>query len=259
MSSTRLFAVWNVVWPPMIVFALAIGGWQLGVSLSGVASYLLPGPVDVASAAWNKRVDLLNASMLTALAASAGFLASLLIGVGLSIVFSMSRWLRSGCYPYAIVMQTVPVVAVAPLIVVWFGYGLQSVVLVAFIISLFPIITSTTSGLLAIDRDLLDLFELHNASRFQKLRKLSLPSSIPYILAGSRISAGMAVIGAIVGEFFLGLGAQRFGLGYLILQASNFTKTDELFAAVLASTGLGVAVFLLIQWSSETILSRWQG
>jgi len=246
-------------WPPVVVLATVICHWQLAVSLSGVASYLLPGPIEVAQAAWSKRADMCSASMLTAMAASGGFLASLLVGVSLSIAFSMSRWLRLGCYPYAIVLQTVPVVAVAPLIVVWFGYGLQSVVLVAFIISLFPIITSTTSGLLAIDQDLVDLFELHNASQLQRLTKLSLPSSVPFILAGARISAGMAVIGAIVGEFFLGLGVQRFGLGYMILQASNFTKTDELFAAVLASTGLGVVVFLLIQWSSQTILKRWQG
>lgn len=150
-----------------------------------------------------------------------------------------------------------PIVAIAPLIVVWFGYGFQSVALIAFIISLFPIITNATTGLTSIDRDLVDLFELHSANRWQVLFKLRLPSAVPYLVTGARVSSGMAVIGAIVGEFFAGYGGSQDGLGYVIMRATNLLKTDELFAAVIASTALGMAVFAVVNIAGATVLSRW--
>ena len=237
---------------------MVVGVWQAATQLLGVQRYLLPSPLHVGEAITEKFSVLLGAAMLTGVAALLGFVASLIVGVGVAVLFSMSRWVRAGFYPYAIFLQTVPIVAIAPLIVVWCGYGLQSVVLVAFIVSLFPIITNTTTGLLAVDRDLLDLFELYNARPAARLLKLKLPASIPYLVAGAKISAGMAVIGAIVGEFFLGFGS-RFGLGYLIMQSSSQMKTDELFAAVLASTLLGLLVFASVQCAGGVVLRRWGG
>lgn len=244
---------------PLIVFVAVLLIWQIAVAATGVERYLLPGPLDVAGAIYSEPGVLLSATTLTAAAAAMGFLASLVIGVAIAVTFSLSGWVRAGFYPYAIFLQTVPIVAVAPLIVVWFGYGLRSVTLVAFIISLFPIITNATTGLMSVDRDLLDLFELYNAGRAKRLLKLQLPASVPYIIAGAKISAGMAVIGAIVGEFFLGFGATRFGLGYLIMQASTQMKTAELFAAVFASTLLGVVVFIAVQMTGNRLLKRWSG
>ncbi|HUG66714.1 MAG TPA: ABC transporter permease [Pirellulaceae bacterium] len=255
MKSVREIA--PVVLPPVALFLLVVLAWQLVVRFGHIESYLLPSPLAVARAAWTKRTELCGALTLTAAGALCGFAASLIVGTLIAIAFSFSRIIKASCYPYAVFLQTVPIVAIAPLIVVWFDYGFQSVALIAFIISLFPIITNATTGLTNVDRDLVDLFELHNANRWQVLFKLRLPSAVPYLVTGARISSGMAVIGAIVGEFFTGYGATRFGLGYLIMQATNRMKTDELFAAVIASTALGMAVFTVVNIVGATVLSRW--
>ena len=246
-----------VVVPPLALLVIVVLAWQLAVQFGDIPSYLLPSPLAVVRAAWTQRVELSGALLLTAAGALCGFAASMVVGTLIAIAFSFSRLIKASCYPYAVFLQTVPIVAVAPLIVVWFDYGFQSVVLIAFIISLFPIITNATTGLTNVDRDLVDLFELHNASRWQVLFKLRLPSAVPYLVTGARISSGMAVIGAIVGEFFTGYGATRYGLGYVIMQATNLLKADELFAAVIASTALGMAVFTIVNVVGATVLSRW--
>jgi len=255
MKSVREIA--SILLPPIALFLFVVLAWQLAVQFGRIESYLLPSPVAVGRAAWAKRTQLCGALGLTAAGALCGFAASLVVGTLIAISFSFSRLIKAGCYPYAVFLQTVPIVAIAPLIVVWFDYGFQSVALIAFIISLFPIITNATTGLTNVDRDLVDLFELQNAGRWQVLFKLRLPSAVPYLVTGARISSGMAVIGAIVGEFFTGYGATRYGLGYLIMQATNLLKTDELFAAVIASTALGMAVFTIVNIVGATVLSRW--
>ncbi len=154
---------------------------------------------------------------MTAAAALLGLAASLVVGMLVAVAFSQSAIVRRSVYPYAIFLQTVPSVALAPLVIVWFGLGFRSVVIVAFIISLFPIITNATTGLLDLDHNLLELFTMASASRSQVLLKLRLPNSIPYLIAGAKISCGLSVIGApIVGEFMAGIGDGSFGLGYLI-------------------------------------------
>jgi len=255
MKSAREIA--PLVLPPIALFLLVIMSWHLVVRFGHIESYLLPSPLAVARVAWTKRAELFGALTLTAACALCGFAASLVVGTLIAVAFSFSRVIKASGYPYAIFLQTVPIVAIAPLIVVWCGYGFQSVALIAFIISLFPIITNATTGLTNVDRDLVDLFELHNASRWQVLFKLRLPSAVPYLVTGARISSGMAVIGAIVGEFFAGYGATRYGLGYVIMQATNQLKTNELFAAVIASTALGMAVFTIVNIVGATVLSRW--
>jgi NitT/TauT family transport system permease protein len=255
MKSAREIA--PLVLPPIALFLLVIMSWHLVVRFGHIESYLLPSPLAVARVAWTKRAELFGALTLTAACALCGFAASLVVGTLIAVTFSFSRVIKASGYPYAIFLQTVPIVAIAPLIVVWCGYGFQSVALIAFIISLFPIITNATTGLTNVDRDLVDLFELHNASRWQVLFKLRLPSAVPYLVTGARISSGMAVIGAIVGEFFAGYGATRYGLGYVIMQATNQLKTNELFAAVIASTALGMAVFTIVNIVGATVLSRW--
>ena len=243
--------------PPLllaIVFVLALDRL---VVLNETPAFLVPRPGEVARVAIQNSARLVGATGTTALAAFSGFSASLFLGTAIAFAFSQSRFIRISGYPYAIFLQTVPIVAIAPLIITWFGNGFQSVVIVAFIISLFPIITNATSGMLAVDPDLVDLFRLHRAGRLQIWIKLRLPAAVPQIMTGARTSSGLAVIGAIVGEFFAGYSRDQYGLGYLIMMTSSQLKTAELFAAVIASTLLGLAIFGAISLLSLTILSRW--
>jgi NitT/TauT family transport system permease protein len=162
-------------------------------------------------------------------------------------------------YPYAIFLQTVPIVGIAPLVVVWFGFGFQSVVVVALIISLFPIITNVSAGLTTIDRSLLELFEMHGASRWQTLTKLRFPSAVPFLVTGARTSAGLSVVGALVGEMFAGAGLNAVGLGSMIQQLNGQLDTPYLFAAILASTLLGLLIFGAVDLVGSWALGRWHG
>jgi NitT/TauT family transport system permease protein len=233
--------------------------WHAAVVTLGIKRYIVPLPLEVLQAGWQRRDALLSAATMTGEAAAAGFALSLIAGFMVACLFSQSRVIERSIYPYAIFLQTVPIVAIAPLIVAWFGYGFRSVVVVAFIISLFPVITNATAGLTAIDGNLLELFELAGASRWQLLVKLRLPSSVPHLVTGARVSAGLSVVGAIVGEIFAGAGADRSGLGYLIQQTSGHLRTDELFAAVVISAVLGMVIFGTVSGIGQLALKWWRG
>jgi NitT/TauT family transport system permease protein len=243
--------------PPVLFFVLVVAAWQVAVTWFDLPIYLLPSPWRVAREAVSERQAIVQATTMTAAAALCGFAASLVIGTLVGFVFSQSAAIRSSCYPYAIFLQTVPIVAIAPLIITWFDYGFHSVVLVALIISLFPIITNATAGMLAVDPPMLDLFRLYDASRWQVLFRLRLPNSVPYLVVAAKTSSGLAVVGAIVGEFFVGAGMNRFGLGFLIRQKLEQLRTAELFAAVIASAVLGVAIFAVVSLTGTTVLARW--
>lgn len=247
------------VLPPLLVFAGVLLIWQLLCMAFAVPAYLVPTPTRVAVAAIANAGPLASATGLTAAAAVLGLLISLLLGTAIAVVFSQSRLLARSLYPYAIFLQTVPVVAVAPLIVIWFGTGLASVVLVSVMISLFPVITNGTTGLTRVDPQFLELFAMRDASRLQVLLKLRLPGAVPYLVTGAKTSSGLAVIGAIIGEFFAGYGAAGYGLGYRILQSSGQLKTAELFAAILACTLLGLVLFAAVSLLGERVLRRWRG
>ena len=245
--------------PPIFFFALFLFTWHAVVEIFNIPPFLLPGPWRVASAVMLHSERLLHATVLTAVGSLTGFLLSFAVGFCIALLFSQSRIIERGLYPYAIFLQTMPIVAIAPLIVLWIGYGLQGVVAVSFIISLFPIIANTTAGLTQVDPRLLDLFVLNNADRWQILLKLRVPNAIPNMLTGARISSGLSVIGAIVGEFFAGYGTNDFGLGYLIIQTSGQAKTDYLFACILFCTMLGLTIFTAVGLSSHYLLKRWRG
>jgi NitT/TauT family transport system permease protein len=247
----------RLVLPPLLFFLLILGIWQGAVIWFDLPVYLLPGPGRIVVEAAADFSTIVDATRRTAAAAICGFLASLLFGTLVGFIFSQSAMIRSSCYPYAIFLQTVPIVAIAPLIITWFDYGFHSVVIVAFIISLFPIITNATTGMLAVDPLMLALFQMYDASRWQVLLKLRLPSSVPYLVAAAKTSSGLAVVGAIVGEFFVGAGVDRFGLGFLIRQKLEQLRTAELFAAVIASTVLGVAIFATVSLTGSKVLTRW--
>ena len=243
--------------PPLLLFAVVIALWHACVVAFQLKPYVLPSPVAVGQALVNNRVVLRQAVMYTGAAALCGFSASLLVGTLIAFVFAQSRMIRASGYPYFIFLQTVPIVAIAPLITRWCGNGFQSVVLVSFILSLFPILSNATQGLLEIDPDLLDLFRLNNATRWQMLIKLRFPSAIPGILAGARTSSGLAIIGAIVGEYFVGYDSKWFGLSHLIYTADVRLEIDSMLAAVLTSTLLGVVNFGFVNLISMTILRKW--
>ena len=248
--------VFNAV-GPIALLVLIVAAWQFVTIAFEIEALILPKPMRVFEAGMHEFGQIAGATWNTAAAALCGFGLSLLTGTLIASVFTQSRMIRGSCYPYAIFLQTVPVVAIAPIIIMWFGYGFQSVVVVSFIISLFPLVTNATSGMLAVDTDLLDLFHLHRASRWQVLVKLRLPNSVPHIITGAKTSSGLAVIGAIVGEFFAGDNTSGIGLGYLIRLKSELMKTDGLFASVIASTLLGVAIFGTLSATGAAVLSRW--
>jgi NitT/TauT family transport system permease protein len=240
------------------VFAVILALWQLVLWIFHVPAYMLPSPWAVARTVGARFPALLAASAITAVESGAGLIASIVIGVIVALIFAQSRWVRRMLYPYTILLQTVPIVALAPLILMWVGAGTPAVALIAFIISLAPIIANTTQGLVSVDENLVHLFLMHNATRRQLLFKLRLPHAVPSLFVGIRIASGIAVIGAITGELYAG--SSRVGgggLGYSILYASFQLQTDYLFALVLAATVLGFSFFFLVMFLEWYFLHRW--
>jgi len=187
---------------PLGVFAAVIVLWHLSTRSFGIPAYILPDPLRVLSAGWERRQSLLLAVKTSAVEAGGGFLLSGIAGVLIAFVLAQSAVIRRCMFPYTILLQTVPIVAIAPLILMWFGSGLGSVVLIVFIICLFPIVANTTQGLISVDPNLLNLFRMSNASRREVLFKLRLPHAMPGFFVGLRISAGLSVVGAFTGEWF---------------------------------------------------------
>jgi NitT/TauT family transport system permease protein len=243
--------------PPLVLLLLLLAAWEGSIRLWGLPSYLLPRPGAVAATALRDAPQLLSAMGYTLWAAACGFLLSLALGSVVAMLFAQSSLIRRAGYPYAIFLQTVPIVAIAPLVIAVMGQNLRSVILIAVVISLFPIITNVTAGLLAVDPKLVELFRVLRASRWQRLVKLQIPTAVPYLLTGAKTSSGLAMVGAIVGEFFAGYGQEKYGLGYLIQANSDALRTDKLFAAVLAAALLGVAIFTLVNLLAGLLLRRW--
>ncbi len=242
----------------LAVFAALLLLWELVLVIFHVPPYMLPSPLAVARVSVARFSSLLTSLLITAEESAGGLAASILVGILVALIFAQSRWVRRMLYPYTLLLQTVPIVAVAPLIIMWIGAGTPAVTFVAFIISLAPIIANTTQGLISVDENLVHLFLMHNASSAQILFKLRLPHAVPALFVGIRIASGIAVIGAITGELYAGssrVGAG--GLGYSILYASSQLQTDYLFALVLAATVLGFAFFFLAMFLEWYFLHKW--
>lgn len=247
----------GAVLPPLAFFVLVVALWQAATTLWEIPAYLVPSPSRVLETAEEHAEDLLSASRLTATAAVCGFVLSLVSGTVMGLVFSQSPIIQRSIYPYAIFLQTVPIVAIAPLVIIWFGNGFGGVVAVSVILSLFPIITNATAGLTAVDPQLVELFETYNATRLQTLLKLRLPNAVPYLVTGAKISCGLSVIGAIVGEMSAGFSTHSFGLGYLIAMTSGNLDTAYAFAAVICSTLVSIAIFAAVTSMGAAIMARW--
>jgi NitT/TauT family transport system permease protein len=235
-----------------VVLVVAVVGLELAVRLLHVRRFLLPPPSDVFNTIWREGSELWPAAGDTALAAVVGFAASAIVGVWAAVLLSSARWVQRAFYPYAVFFQTVPIIAIAPLLVVWIGYGLRTVAVSAFIVSVFPVVASTLAGLLSTEPALRDLFRLYGAGRVDTMLKLRLPSALPSILTGLRVAAGLAVIGAIVGEFIAG-----GGLGGVIDVALTQQRVDKVFAGVLLASALGLTLFLAVNLISRLALRHW--
>jgi NitT/TauT family transport system permease protein len=242
----------------LAVFAALVVLWQLILWVFRVPPFMLPSPWAVVRAVGNRFPSLLNSLAITAEESAGGLVASIVFGVLVALIFAQSRWVRKMLYPYTLLLQTVPIIAVAPLILMWVGAGIPAVTLIAFIISASPIIANTTQGLISVDENLVHLFLMHDASRMQLLFKLRLPNAVPSLFVGIRIASGLAVIGAITGELFAGSSrVGEGGLGYSILYASSQLQTDYLFALVLAATVLGFSFLFLVMFLEWYFLHRW--
>jgi NitT/TauT family transport system permease protein len=249
--------LWLVINSILILLCL-LGIWQAAVLLLHVPSYMLPGPVAVGSTVVRRFPSLMQSLQLSTQAAVLGLAGSILAGVAIALLFAQWRWLRRLLFPYTILLQTVPIIAIAPLIIMWVGPGLNSVALVTFIICLAPIIVNTTQGLISVDENLIDLFLMHKASSAQVLFKLRLPHALPNLFTGIRIASGIAVIGAITGELFAGSSrVGEGGLGYSILYANSQLETDYLFALVAAATVLGFIFFFATMFLEWYFLHNW--
>jgi len=253
-AKQRLAAATNAV----AAFAALLVLWQLVIWIFRAPAYMLPSPWAVAKSFVSRFASILTAIEITGEESAGGLVASIAVGVLVSLIFAKSRWVRRMLYPYTLLLQTVPIIAIAPLILMWVGAGTASVGVIAFIISLAPMIFNTTQGLISVDENFVHLFLMHNASPSQILFKLRLPHAVPALFVGMRIASGLAVIGAVTGELYAGSSrVGEGGLGYSILYASSQLQTDYLFALVLATTLLGFAFFFLVMFFEWYCLHNW--
>jgi NitT/TauT family transport system permease protein len=232
--------------PPTVLLVVVVGAWYAVayLALDPSRRFLLPPPDQVLQVGFLDPVNLgriLEGLRTTAAVALVGLAIAVVVGIATAVVMSQARWLERSIYPWAVVLQTIPILAVVPLIGFWFGFDFWSRVIVCVLIALFPIVTNTLFGLKAVDRGHRDLFTLHGASRLQRLLKLQVPGALPAVFAGLRISAGLSVIGAIVGDFFFRQGPA--GVGRLIDQYTARLQSEQLFAAIALSSLLGLTVF----------------
>jgi NitT/TauT family transport system permease protein len=231
--------------------------WEAVVRLAEIPPYVLPGPVVVARtlvADWGTLAPALWVTLRITLEA---LVAAVLVGVLLAVLFSLSRWIELALFPYAIILQVTPIVAIAPLIIAWANDVDLSLLICAWLVAFFPILSNTILGLRSVDHNLLALFELYGAGRWRTLIHLRLPAALPYFLGGLRISGGLALIGAVVAEFVAGTGGNASGLAYRILEAGYQLRIPRMFAALVLISAAGIAIYLLLSLLSHLLLRHW--
>jgi NitT/TauT family transport system permease protein len=248
---------WPTIAAPLLVAVVLLLLWETAVRLLDVPIYLVPAP-SVIGRTLLEDWPLLSASLWFTLGITAlALLAATMLGVALAFLFVQSRLIELSLFPYAVLLQVTPIVAIAPLIVIWVDNSLVALTVCATIVALFPIISNTVFGLRSIDPGLRDLFALHHASRWQLLWRLRVPSALPAFFGGLRIATGLALIGAVVAEFVAGTGGTQGGLAYQILQAGLQLNIPRLFAALFLITASGVVLFALMTLAGRQALKRW--
>jgi NitT/TauT family transport system permease protein len=242
---------------PVAVGVAMLGLWEAGVRLGNVPPYILPGPVAVIGALIDDGGSLLTSLWITLQVTVSAFVLAALGGGALAVLFSRSRWIELSLFPYAVILQVTPIVAIAPLIIIWVKDTYLSLLICAWIVAFFPVLSNATLGLTSTDHNLLNLFQLYGASRRQVLWYLRVPSAMPYYLGGLRIAGGLALIGAVVAEFVAGTGGTNTGLAYRILEAGYRLQIPRMFAALLLISLTGILIFVALSLVSHLILRRW--
>jgi NitT/TauT family transport system permease protein len=241
---------------PVIVAAVGAVAWELVVRLNDIPPYVLPGPLLVLQtliADWGVLSESLATTLVTTLE---GFVAAAIGGIALALLFNQSTWLNTALFPYAVVLQVTPVIAIAPLLLIYLPQQ-TAVVVCAWIVGFFPVLSNTALGLNSVDRNLTGLFQLYGASRWQTLRYLQLPAALPYILGGLRIAGGLSLIGAVVAEIAAGSAGAGSGLAYRIAESGYRLNIPRMFAALLLLSVAGIVIYGVLALISHLVLRRW--
>jgi len=261
MAETRILGLPASVWPrilaPLAIGVAVLGLWEFAVRWNEIPHYVLPGPILVGQTLVADWGTLSGSLWVTLKITFMALAAAVVVGVTLAVLFSQSKWLEMALLPYAVILQVTPIVAIAPLIIIWANDIDLSLLICAWIVAFFPILSNTILGLNSADHNLVNLFELYGASRWQTMRYLKLPAALPYFLAGLKISGGLALIGAVVAEFVAGTGGSASGLAYRILEAGYQLKIPRVFAALVMISLSGIAIFLATSLISHLLLHRW--
>jgi NitT/TauT family transport system permease protein len=241
---------------PVVVLAAAIAAWEFVVRFYAIPPYVLPAPLAVFQTLVSDW-PVLSQSLLTTLSTTLqGFLAAAVGGIALALLFNQSKWLEYSLLPYAIILQVTPVIAIAPLLLIYLPQQ-TAVIVCAWIVAFFPVLSNTTLGLNSVDRNLAGLFQLYGASRAQTLRYLKLPAALPYMLGGLRIAGGLSLIGAVVAEIAAGSAGAGSGLAYRIAESSYRLNIPRMFAALLLLSAAGIVIYMLLALASHLMLRRW--
>lgn len=241
---------------PVLMLLVAILAWHLTVTLNNIPKYILPGPADVAQSLYTDWPTLWPALLVTLRITLLALVLALIGGVALAIVLVQSRWVELALFPFAVILQVTPIVAIAPLLLVY-TQPQTALLICSFLVAFFPILSNMVAGLKSVDHNLLNLYDLYGASRWQTLLYLKIPAAMPYFMAGLRIGGGLALIAAVVAEFAAGSAGQGSGLAYRLLESQYRLNIPRLFAALILLTGTGVAIFGLTSFISWLVLHRW--
>jgi NitT/TauT family transport system permease protein len=247
-------------WPriilPIATLGLAIFAWDLVVRINAIPPFILPGPGLVAATLVADWAVLGQSLLVTLMTTFEGFALATVGGIGLAILFNQSRALEHSFYPFAVILQVTPVVAIAPLLLIYLPQQ-AAVLACAWIVAFFPVLANTTLGLNSVDRNLADLFALYGASRFAVLLRLQLPTALPFILGGLRIAGGLSLIGAVVAEIAAGSAGAGSGLAYRIAESSYRLNIPRMFAALILLSVAGIVIFFALSLASHLMLRRW--
>ncbi|NNE80113.1 MAG: ABC transporter permease [Silicimonas sp.] len=242
---------------PSLVMALTLLAWHLYVTLNEIPHYVLPGPLLVGSSVVEDWSILWPAMLTTSRLTILALILAILGGVALAVAFTQSKWAEMSFFPYAVILQVTPVVAIAPLLQIYVESAFVAALLCAWIVAFFPILSNTTIGLKSADHNLQDLFSIYGATRWQRLRLLAAPSALPFFLGGLKIAGGLALIGAVVAEFVIGRAGTGLGLASTLLEASYRFNFGRLYAALILISAMGVAIFAVTSLISHLMLRKW--
>jgi NitT/TauT family transport system permease protein len=242
---------------PIVMTLLGVAAWEAIVRINQIPHYIIPAPSLVAQTLVKDWASLYPSLLFTLKITFYALGLAIVGGVALALLFSMSKWVELSLVPFAIILQVTPVIAIAPLILIYVDSITAALLIVAWIVAFFPILSNTLIGLRSADRNLQDLFQLYRASKWQRLRYLLIPSALPYFIAGLKIAGGLSLIGAVVAEFVAGAAGKETGLASRILESSFRTEIPRMFAALVLVSLTGVLIYFLFNWVSKWVLGSW--